>query len=298
MINPRCTGFPAKVWIAFLVIGTAAQAIWAQSEIRFRLVNNLVIISLKSNHAGPYDFVMDTGADTTVIDSSIAPGLSFSPLDHIRQTTLSGVQTVTRGSIPSLSVGTVEVDNIDALVRDLSVLRKMDIHIEGILGQNFLSHFNYLLDYGEQMVRIEVGSEIQNSVEGDHVSIDGREHRMLVTSEAQTRGNARLQLMLDSGAGCLVLMPRAVQELNLPKQGNELESTSNGRVELHTTRIRALAVGSQHLHNLNAVLSNIEPAERIGDGMLPTVLFRALYVNNQENFVVFNPRIKGRAHSQ
>lgn len=33
------------------------------------------------------------------------------------------------------------------------------------------------------------------------------------------------------------------------------------------------------------------------DGLLPTALFGSLYVNNQERFVVFNPRVKRDAHS-
>jgi hypothetical protein len=30
----------------------------------------------------------------------------------------------------------------------------------------------------------------------------------------------------------------------------------------------------------------------MGDGLLPTILFRAVYVNNRDGFVVFNPRTR------
>ena len=278
-----------------LAISGAGQSLWAQSEVRFRLVNNLIVISLKSNQAGPFDFVLDTGADTTVVDPSIASRLSFVPLGGIRQTTLSSAQTVTVGSIPSLSAGSVQVDNVDVLIQDLSVLRKIDTHIEGIAGQNFLSHFNYLLDYRKHVIRIELGSEIQDSIDGDHVSIDARENRMMVVSEAQSRGTTGLRLLLDSGANSLVLLPRAVQALDLPKQDGGFQLTSSGKAELHTGRVRVLTVGSQRLHDVEAALVANEPAERIGDGMLPTALFQALYINNQQSFVVFNPQVRGNA---
>jgi predicted aspartyl protease len=292
MKTPHFVRVAAKVALICLAICGASQSLRAQSEVRFRLVNNLIVISMKSNQEGPFDFVLDTGADCTVVDPSIASRLSFVPLDRIRQTTLSSVQTVTVGSIPSLSIGSVQVDNVTVLTQDLSVLRKIDAHIQGIAGQNFLSHFNYLLDYRKHVVRIEVSSEIQDSIDGDHVSIDARGNRMLVVSEAESRGTTGLRLMLDSGASSVVLLPRAVQALDLPKQDGGFLSTSSGKVELHTSRIRLLTVGSQRLHDVAAALLANEPAERIGDGMLPTALFRTLYINNHENFVVFNPQVK------
>jgi predicted aspartyl protease len=292
----QCLGVAAKVVLVGLAMSGASQSLSAQSVVRFRMVNNLIVISLKSNQAGPFDFVLDTGADTTVVDPSIASQLSFVPSARIRQTTLSSVQTVMRGCIPSLSAGSVHVDNVDVLIQDLSVLRKMDAHIQGIAGQNFLSHFNYLLDYRKHVVRIELSSEIQDMIDGDHVAIDARENRMLVASEAQSRGTTGLRLLLDSGANSVVLLPRAVQALSLPKQESGFELTSSGKVELHTSSIRVLTVGSQKFHDVVAALLATEPAERIGDGMLPTALFQALYINNHEGFVVFNPQFKGNSH--
>jgi predicted aspartyl protease len=295
MKTPQCVGVAAKAVLLFLAMSGAVQSLWAQSEVRFRLVNHLIVISLKSSQAGPFDFVLDTGADTTVVDPSIASRLSFVPLERIRQTTLSSVQTVTRGSIPSLSAGSFQVENVDVLIQDLSVLRKIDTHIEGIAGQNFLSHFNYLLDYRKHVIRIELNSEIQDTVDGDHVSIDARENRMMVASEAESRGTTGLRLLLDSGANSLVLLPRAVQALDLPKQDSGFELTSSGKVELHTSRVHVLTVGSQRLHDVTAALLAKEPAERIGDGMLPTALFQALYINNRQGFVVFNPQVRGNS---
>lgn len=57
-------------------------------------------------------------------------------------------------------------------------------------------------------------------------------------------------------------------------------------------RVQKLTVGSQEFHNIDAVLSAVEPAEQIGDGLLPTTLFETLYVNNRDGFVVLNPRVR------
>jgi hypothetical protein len=89
-----------------------------------------------------------------------------------------------------------------------------------------------------------------------------------------------------------------VQALDLPKEDSGFEWTSSGKVELHTSRVRILTVGSQRLHDVTAALPAKEPAERMGDGMLPTALFRALYINNRQGFVVFNPQVRGNHQSR
>src|ERR1700721_4265014 len=122
MKTPQCVGVAAKVVLFFLAMSGAFQSLWAQSEVRFRLVNHLIVISLKSSQAGPFDFVLDTGADTTVVDPPIASRLSFVPLGGIRQTTLSSVKTVPRGSIPSPSAGSVQVATVDLMIQDLMLL--------------------------------------------------------------------------------------------------------------------------------------------------------------------------------
>jgi hypothetical protein len=55
-------------------------------------------------------------------------------------------------------------------------------------------------------------------------------------------------------------------------------------------RVRLLSVGSLRFREVAALLLAFKPGVQMGDGLLPTKLFRAVYVNNQEGFVVFNPR--------
>ncbi len=72
------------------------------------------------------------------------------------------------------------------------------------------------------------------------------------------------------------------------------EATTAGQFALRMARVRRLVVGSQRLQNMTVALTAGDPPERIGDGLLPTALFKSLYVNNHEGFVVFNPRPRKR----
>lgn len=263
----------------------------SQSEIPFRLVNgNLIVVSLASGKNGPFNFVLDTGADTTIVDSALASRLSLASLRPVQQTTLAGIRTLNRILIPAVSVGSAKVHNLPVLVEDLARLRQLDSRIQGIVGQDFLSHFNYLLDYRRRVLRIEAASEIQDTLQGDRVSIKARGNRMIVASEGQSLRRANLHLLLDSGASSLVLIRSGSLALNVPAFRSVQEATSSGNMNLRTGLVRKLSVGSEHFHDIEVALSEAEPQESIGDGLLPTTLFQALYVNNREGFVVFNPR--------
>jgi predicted aspartyl protease len=293
MKNRPYAGLAIKITLLYFTLAGVSPSIQAQAEMRFRLVHNtLIVVSVMANGVGPFDFVFDTGADTTIVDPSVAPKLSLVSLDHVEQTTLAGAQTLTRAKLRTLSIGSVQAESIPVLVQDLAELRKLDSNIEGIAAQNFLSHFNYILDYHSRVIRFEQANEIRNTIQGDQVPLEASNNRMLVASEAQSRNHAKLHLLLDSGANSVVLLRTASQTLNLPKQESGLETTSTGQVGLEVARVRELVVGSEQFHDMEVALPAADPAERIGDGLLPTAFFHALYVNNHDGFVIFNPRAR------
>lgn len=283
----------AALAIAIFVVAAVSPRAHAQPEVPFRLVNgNLIVVTLTAGQAGPVGFILDTGADTTIVDTSIATRLSLIPLRPVQQTTLTGIRMVPRASLATLSAGSVAISNLPVMVEDLASVHRIDSHIQGIVGQDFLSHFNYLLDYRRHLVRIEAASEIRDTLEGGRVQIDAGANRMIVASEGQSLRSATLHLLLDSGASSLVLVRRGSQALDVPAFDSVQETTSNGSTSLRLGKVRKLTVGSEQFHDVAVTLSAVDPIEPIGDGLLPTALFQTLYVNNRDGFVIFNPRAR------
>jgi hypothetical protein len=89
-------------------------------------------------------------------------------------------------------------------------------------------------------------------------------------------------------------MPRPSQSAS-PSAQAWLIAADGTRAGLQMGRVRELIVGSQQFRDLAVGVASPSPADegRVEDGLLPTALFQSLYVNNRENFVVFNPRIRG-----
>jgi predicted aspartyl protease len=286
-------GLAIKIALFYCTLAGVCQSIQAQTEMQFRLVRNAVIvIPLMAGGEGPFDFVLDTGADTSIVDSSLAGKLSLYSLSHIQQTTLAGSQASSVSRIASLGSGEVQVKNLPVLVQSLAEMRKLDPEIQGIAGQDFLSHFNYLIDYPRRMIRFELADEIGDAIEGDRVPVEVVDNKMIVASEAQSYRAVKLRLRLDSGTNSVVVMRTASQALKLPTHQNGVAATSGGQVGMQVGRLDRLKVGSQRFQDIPVALSSLDSIDRYGDGLLPTALFHVLYVNNRESFVVFNPKAR------
>lgn len=172
-------GLAIKVALFYFTLTGLSQSLRAQTELRFRLAHNtLVVVPVMAGTEGPFDFVLDTGADTSVVDPSITRQLLMASTGSTEQTTLAGKQRLTAGRIHTLSIGSAQATDVSVLVQDLSELRQMDSRIVGIAGENFLSGFNYMLDYDKRVVRFENDNEIQDSLEGERVPIEVDENHL------------------------------------------------------------------------------------------------------------------------
>jgi hypothetical protein len=273
------------------VAGSPAEG----SDVRFRLVHDtIIIVSTTANGQGPFDFVLDTGTNTTVVDTELARRLSLASVDRIELTTVAGSRTLERSSMPSLSLGAVRLTNVEALIEDLDGFRKLDSRIQGVVGQNFFSHFNYFIDFRRRTIRFEQTTEIRDAIAGERVPIDQADDRMMLSSTIQSRWRAQVHLVLDSGANLMVLFQKSAGLPDAePAQGLMDLHADGSKIQTRTGRIRELTVGSTLLRNLAVALPPAAAGdnERTVDGLLPMALFHTLYVNNREAFIVFNPRV-------
>lgn len=145
--------------------------------------------------------------------------------------------------------------------------------IQGVLGQEFLAHFDYLLDFHNH--RVVFGAA---APEGPHMParlIDGR--MAIVTSYGE--------LVLDSGTRALVLFHAPAGQ-----QDGSTVQTDSGEGAVSTLRSAAVRVGEKvYRPSAAAVAPNAQLTE---GGLLPASLFPAIFICNSGHYVVPAERIK------
>jgi Aspartyl protease len=107
-----------------------------------------VILEAFINDTGPYDFLLDTGSQVTVIDESLASEL------NIATTTAAaavGVSLHGKGGkyafVNSVRVGeNAKVESLYVLAFDMKEIHAAGYAVRGLIGGDFLAHFDAAID--------------------------------------------------------------------------------------------------------------------------------------------------------
>lgn len=114
----------------------------AHSKVPARTVNGyLMVVPVRINGQGPFDFVVDTGTNRTLIDPELAEQLGLKAAGRISLATLTDTQPASRYFLGSVTVGSESAANIEALSFAIRPLRAVDKRIRGVLALNFLARF-------------------------------------------------------------------------------------------------------------------------------------------------------------
>jgi predicted aspartyl protease/Tfp pilus assembly protein PilF len=108
----------------------------------------------------PLNFIIDTGATTTVLSEKLAEldeARGFIQTGRMRVLGAAGIaENVKMALLPKLGVGTYTRENIDAAVLDLEPVNETSgFQQSGILGGNFLRYFRVVFDFQRGIVRLE-----------------------------------------------------------------------------------------------------------------------------------------------
>ena len=111
-----------------------------------------VLVRAKINGAGPLTLILDTGADRTLIRLSALRKLGIAN-ENTTRLVLRGVTG--ESDVDALWVHTIEVD--EARVGPLLIIaHETDLKgADGLLGRDFLAHFNVTIDSKERVVTLE-----------------------------------------------------------------------------------------------------------------------------------------------
>lgn len=119
-----------------------------------------LLVPVRINGEGSYDFVLDTGATLTCLDDVLADSLGLQD-DNGRVamgTTLGGATgSIRLVEIDSLSVGDARAEGLTGCSVDLEQFRAIGLEAHGLLGLNFLTSFRVTLDFAAERLILDDG---------------------------------------------------------------------------------------------------------------------------------------------
>ena len=106
---------------------TAAAISLNSSRVKFRLAGGaqpLILLPVRVNDRGPFDFILDTGAGTSLLSSELAKQLEVKIIGSKDGQSAGGKVSVSLAKVDSLSVGETRLGDIDVGVVDLGQIGK------------------------------------------------------------------------------------------------------------------------------------------------------------------------------
>jgi hypothetical protein len=277
----------------------ASKPVMASSPVRFRQVQgHLIIIPVSINGAGPFDFIFDTGASATIIDCEIAKQLSLHSAEAKSIKSGAATKVVTCYRLDILTLGAKSVENLTVLCVEIREIHSISRKIRGVLGQDFLSRFNYMLNYRDKRIEFEDNGEFENNLLGTRLSVDRDRGRVIIAVQPSPSRKQGSAFVLDSGAARMVLFKPALRTIEVVMDqgadGVAYGSTVLGKQMVATGRLPNLRVGDESLLDLPVrMIETREAMEgRPERGLLPTSLFRSIYFNNKADHVILNPVVQ------
>jgi len=272
------------------------------ASVPFHLVNrHQMIVAVSVNHSGPYNFLLDTGMQITAVDPSLAAELRLIPSGAAVVAGARSLQSASYVELDLLEAGSHAVPNQNVLVYDLQNLRGVNLQIRGILGEDFLEHFDMLVDYVHNLLCLDDSGAMRAEVRGPHTALvppkeveDGSVLPNLIIIEARLSDATRpLHLMLDSGANGAILYNTS-EYLAPPPRGYSRGTGVDGKqLTFWALPAQQVKIGS---HELNGVaffsLPGIQKDSRAKgfDGVLTMGVFRRIFICHTDHFVVLDPR--------
>jgi hypothetical protein len=293
-------GFGSLALTATVIISTLSAENHCPGNVAsvpFRLLNShQIILPVFVNHEGPYNFLLDTGTQITMIDQPLAVELHLQAKGTAVVAGVGSLQPASLAQLDLLEAGSHAVPNTRVFVYDLH-----NLHIQGILGQDFLDHFDMLIDNVHGLLCLDETAAMRAGVKGPHialVSAAGPEQGsalpdLLIILVRLSDATRSVRLVLDSGVNGAILYNTA--EYLAPPQRGHIQGTGvDGRqlifsalppqdVKIGTLKLRGVPFVSLPRTQQDARAKGF-------DGDLTLGLFRRVFVAHADHFAIFDPK--------
>lgn len=227
------------------------------TEIDAKTLASRMTVPVMINGSGPYRFIVDSGADTSVVGERIALGLK---LPAGRRTILNSItdsQYVDRVLVDELALGPTRVTDLE-----LPVLRERDLGAHGMLGLDALVEQRLMLDFDKRIVSIDDGRTPPPSL-SDEIIVTARLRKgQLILTQVRAQ-DQQVDAVVDTGSevtiGNIALRDKLLRRN--PAQLSEIEVTgvTGTTSTLQIARVATIRIGSVTLQNVTIAFADVPP---------------------------------------
>ncbi len=261
-----------------------------------------MIVAVSVNHSGPYNFLLDTGNQITMVDPSLAAELHLNTLGSAEVAGVGFNAAASVAQLDLLEVGSHAVANQKVVVFDIQNPHSVDLHFRGVLGEDFLNQFDMLIDNDYNLLCLDDSARMRADVKGPHIALlapargaNGMPVLMsLIIVARLSDGERPVLLKLDSGTNVSFLFNTyRYLPLGLLRTTSLLGGGLDGAQHPYATMPpQHLQIGPLEILRVSFFTfadSQKDSPTSAFDGLLTLGLFRRVFICHAHHFVVLEP---------
>jgi hypothetical protein len=236
-----------------------------------------VFVNVSIGTQGPYRFLVDTGSQTSLIDPKLAAELNLKPEFRVEIVTQNSTRLLPALRVKTLHIGDKPLHSAELVFHDLAHARRLDPSIKGVLGWNALAGMDFVLLPREGRLDVTAARPY-----GEVVPFYPVEDRIAIKARM---GRENLTLLLDSGATNIVLFRTPEAMVKTPPLPTTLTTIEGARSAVPTCWTAEMSfTDALRFGTLPAAI--VSRPGTVLDGVIPTSLFRAIYVDQMRGEIV------------
>lgn len=216
-------------------------------------------------------FVIDTGAERTVISRQLATRLNLARGPMLRMVTVTGTGPVETVIVPSLELSGSTVKAIEAPALD-----EAHLGARGMLGIDSLQSRRVLIDFKKNEMKV-MPSRRPEDTDPDTIVVTARNrYGQLILVDSRFLGE-KVQVIVDTGAqtsvGNLALLQRLTKHKKTPQLVPvTLSSVTGQKIEAQFAQVDRIKIGGVEMNNIPVAFTDAEPFKRFGLANKPALL--------------------------
>ena len=240
------------------------------TDLKAREVDTRLNVDVHVNGRGPYRFVVDSGADTSVVGQRIARDLQLPLGTPVILNGVTARNVVDSVKVAELVIGTSRIPDLE-----LPALRESDVGSDGLIGIDALSQQRLMLDFEAHKVRVEDARIPVRVHPGDIVVSAKRIQGQLILTHVRA-GNVPLEAVIDTGSevtiGNSALREKLIGRHHVKFWTAEVTGVTGVTVPIQMTMIDRLQLGPVTLQYVPIAFADVPPFEMFGLSDEPALL--------------------------
>lgn len=239
-------------------------------DINARKLRTRMTVEVLINARGPYRFIVDSGADSSVVGRRLAREQQLPAGSPAILNGITASARVERVLVDELTLGPSTIRNLE-----LPALEERDLGGQGMIGIDALAQQRLMMDFEKRVIKVEDATRPAQRMDGEFILVARRRRGQLILTQVRA-ANLPVEAVVDTGSeitiGNLALRDQLIRGNRDKFVTVEVTGVTGVTIPLQVARIGELRLGSVTLRNVPMAFADVPPFAVFGLSKEPSLL--------------------------